>query len=138
MQRDYRLNTGLWGSLLIVSAIGLVGSSLAAVATVERWSKDLSAGIASSRQVAAYEREAREEIRRLEETSEVNRERVESIKDHTQSLVLDGYSCDPNEKPVFDSELWARPDTDVEVLDQDMKPIGYVAPTGLFIFDPRC
>lgn len=139
LRRSYKLNLNLWGGLIALTFLAAGAGLGTSILAVERLAENVTAGIQSSRQVAAYNRQANEELKRLEHKSDLNRARVDAIKDHTQAITVGNYICDRNNPPILDdADIWARPDVLVDVLDRNQVSVGFIDSDGRFRFDPQC
>ena len=76
--------------------------------------------------------DARAAIEDINLESKVNQAEFERYAEMGDSMTLNGYNCNPEEKPLFDSLPWAKPDEVRAVFSADDYHVGNIEPDGTY------
>lgn len=78
----------------------------------------------------------RQEIVGVERDAEQTQAAIDNHINLYDSVTITGYVCDPESAPKFDVAAFVK-DEVVDVADQNQRVIGYIEPSGNFVFLPK-
>ena len=73
-----------------------------------------------------------ETLSAIADESEVTKARFEAYAQVGDSMMVEGYYCNPNAAPMFDPRPWARSEGPLKVKSQDGYTAGVVNPDGTY------
>lgn len=119
---DFRIHSAL---LIPLAFCGLF-SVVKVNNTINAWNMARAEDGAHSRQVAEVERQA-----------DLTQSKIDNRVNVFDSVTLTDYTCDPDNPPQFEVGPFIDPDQPVNVADMNQRVIGYIEPSGTFVFLPN-
>lgn len=116
---DFRIHSAL---LLPLAFCGLF-SVVKVNNTINSWNMARAEDRAHSQQVAEVERQA-----------DLAQSKIENRVNVFDSVTLTDYTCEPDNPPQFEVGPFVDPDRPVNVADMNQRVIGYIEPSGTFVF----